>query len=153
MRPHCNFCHLLKSAKFMYCFHHFVTHSTSWQGPTLSPTWQAVVSFMEGWRTCPIVSSLLRWNILWNLAKASGKPEKREGGELHFSSLYKSYLWYSFLMSSMAILEEKRLFVPLWKFSKPQDNGFKERNEEWWNNKNAITLSRRKTTAHFNWVV
>lgn len=58
------------------------------------------------------------------------KARKKEGRELHFSSLYKSYLWYSFLMSSMAILEEKRLFVPLWKFSKPQDNGFKERNEE-----------------------
>lgn len=82
---------------------------------------------------------------------ASGKPEKEK--KLYFCSFRTSYLWYNFLMSLLAILEAKGLFVLLWTFSRPQDNGFKKRNGKWWNRNNAIILSRRKLPGYFNWVV
>ena len=79
---------------------------------------------------------------------APGKSEK--GGQMSlFHSFYTSYLWYNFFTSLLAILEANGLFVPPWEFSKPRDNGFKDRKKEWWNNNNAITLSRIKTTSIF----
>lgn len=156
MRPHCNFCHFLKSAKLVYCFHHFATHSTLWRGPPPSLTWWTVASFMEGWGTCLAVhcqSAAMPYKF-WP------RPQPvvvfRKGGrrkKLHFCSLDTSYLWYNFLLNLLAILDANELFVPPWEFSKPQDNGFKERKGVWRNNSNAITLSRRKVPACFNWVV
>lgn len=152
VRPHCNFCHFLKSAKLVYCFHHFATHSTFGQVSAPSLTCWAVASFMEGWRTCPTVScpSDVIPAKVWPRPQPVGLQEGREKGEkIHFCSLDTSYLWYNFLMNLLAILEANGLFVPPWEFSKPQDNGFKERRGNDEINNNAITLSRRKTTSIF----
>lgn len=142
---------LLKSTKLVYCFHHFVTCSTH-SGTGLLPyfTWWVRHHSWKDEELC--TKKLIPWPLcylgrfggdlsLW----APGKSEK--GGQCHIFIPF--YLWYNFLTVCWYQKQMDYLFLH-GNFQSQQDNGFKERKKEWWNNNNAITSFKDKNYQHIS---